>query len=32
MLRVCSIALQDEEKAVCTYGTIGRNLAMGQFD
>ena len=32
MLRVCSITLQDEEKAVCTYGTIGRNIAMWQFD
>jgi hypothetical protein len=32
MLRVCSMTLQDEEKAVCTYGTIGRNIAMWQFD
>ncbi len=32
MLRVCSITLQNEEKAVCTYGTIGRNIAMWQFD
>jgi hypothetical protein len=32
MLRVCSIVLQNEEKAVCTYGTIGRNIAMWQFD
>ena len=32
MLRVCSITLQDEEKAVCTYWTIGRNIAMWQFD
>ena len=32
MLRVCSITLKDEEKAVCTYGTIGRNIALWQFD
>ena len=32
MLRVCSITLQREEKAVCTYWTIGRNIAMWQFD
>ena len=32
MLRVCSITLQNEEKAVCTYWTIGRNIAMWQFD
>ena len=32
MLRVCSITLKNEEKAVCTYGTIGRNIAMWQFD
>ena len=32
MLRVCSITLQNEEKAVCTYGTIGRNIAMWQFN
>ena len=32
MLRVCSTILQDDEKAVCTYGTIGRNLALWQFD
>ena len=32
MLRVCSITLENEEKAVCTYWTIGRNIAMWQFD
>lgn len=32
MLRVCSIILKDEEKGVCTYGTIGRNIALWQFD
>jgi hypothetical protein len=32
MLRVCSITLQNEEKAVCTYWTIGRNIALWQFD
>ena len=32
MLRVCSMILKDEEKAVCTYGTIGRNIALWQFD
>ena len=32
MLRVCSITLQDDEKVVCTYGTIGRNIALWQFD
>jgi len=32
MLRVCSITLQNEDKAVCTYWTIGRNIAKWQFD
>ena len=32
MLRACSTLLQDEEKAVCTYGGIGRNIALWQFD
>ena len=32
MLRSCSVTLQNEEKAVCVYGTIGRNIAMWQFD
>ena len=32
MLRVCSITLENEERAVCTYWTIGRNIAMWQFD
>lgn len=32
MLRVCSTTLQNEEKAVCTYWTIGRNIALWQFD
>ncbi len=32
MLRVCTITLQNEERAVCTYGTIGRNIALWQFD
>ena len=32
MLRVCSMTLSDQEKAVCTYGTIGRNIALWQFD
>ena len=32
MLRVCAITLPDDERAVCTYWTIGRNIAMWQFD
>jgi len=32
MLRICSIILNNEEKAVCTYGTIGRNIALWQFN
>ena len=32
MLRICSTTLQNEEKAVCTYWTIGRNIALWQFD
>ena len=32
MLRVCSMTLQNEDKAVCTYWTIGRNIALWQFD
>ena len=31
MLRVCSITLQDEERTVCTYGTIGKSVALWQF-
>ncbi len=32
MLRVCSNTLHGEEKAVCTYWTIGRNIALWEFD
>lgn len=32
MLRVCSLKLSEEEKVVCTYGTIGKNIALWQFD
>ena len=32
MLRVCSMTLSNEERAVCTYWTIGRNIALWQFD
>ena len=28
MLRVCSMKLSDDERAVCTYGSIGRNIAL----
>lgn len=32
MLRVCSMNLSKEESVVCTYGTIGRNIALWQFN
>ena len=32
MLRVCSMTLPEEERVVCTYGTIGRNIALWHFD
>jgi len=32
MLRVCSMKLSDDERAVCTYGSIGRNIALWKFD
>jgi len=32
MLRICSTTLQDQEKAVCMYWTIGRNIALWNFD
>ena len=32
MLRVCAMKLPDDEKVVCTYGTIGKNIAVWQFD
>ena len=32
MIRVCSIRLPDNEKVVCSYGTIGKNIALWKFD
>ena len=32
MLRACSTLLPKEERAVCTYWTIGRNIALWQFE
>lgn len=32
MLRVCTINLPKDESVVCTYGTIGRNIALWQFN
>jgi len=32
MIRVCSIKLSEEEKAVCNYWMIGKNVALWQFD
>ena len=32
MLRVCSIRLPEEEKVVCSYGSIGKNIALWKFD
>jgi hypothetical protein len=32
MIRVCSMKLSDEEKAVCNYGMIGKNIALWQFE
>ena len=32
MIRVCSIRLPEEEKVVCSYGTIGKNIALWKFD
>lgn len=32
MLRVCSMKLSDDERAVCTYGSIGRNIALWKFE
>ena len=32
MIRVCAIRLPLEEKAVCNYGNIGKNIALWQFD
>ena len=32
MIRVCSMKLSEEEKAVCNYWIIGKNIASWQFD
>lgn len=32
MLRVCTMTLPKDERGVCTYWTIGRNIALWQFD
>ncbi len=32
MLRVCTMNLPKDESVVCTYGTIGRNIALWQFN
>ena len=32
MIRVCNIRLSEEEKSVCSYGTIGKNIALWKFD
>ena len=32
MLRICSVKLQNEEKSVCTYWSIGKNIALWEFD
>ena len=32
MIRVCSMKLSDEEKAVCNYWMIGKNVALWQYE
>lgn len=32
MIRVCSIILPKEDRVVCTYWSIGKNIAVWQFD
>lgn len=32
MLRVCTMTLPKDERGVCTYWTIGRNIALWQFE
>ena len=32
MIRVCSMKLSDEEKTVCNYWMIGKNVALWQYD
>lgn len=32
MIRVCSMKLPEEEKAVCNYWSIGKNIALWQFE
>jgi len=32
MIRVCSMKLSDEERAVCSYWMIGKNVVLWQFD
>ncbi len=32
MIRVCAIRLPKEEKAVCNYGSIGKNIALWKFE
>ena len=32
MIRVCSMKLSEEEKAVCNYWMIGKNIALWQFE
>ena len=32
MIRVCSMKLQEDEKAVCNYWMIGKNIALWQFE
>ena len=32
MIRVCSIKLSEEEKAVCNYWMIGKNIALWEFN
>ena len=32
MIRVCSMKLPEEEKAVCNYWAIGKNIALWQFE
>ena len=31
-MRICSVKLQNEEKSVCTYWSIGKNIALWEFD
>lgn len=32
MLRICNMRLSTENKVVCTYGRIGKNIALWQFE